>query len=204
MSIVQDPLLGNLSGKMLDIETGLPVQGVVISATGAGSYSTQTDINGLFNLSNLIPSSYTLVTNKSGYFPLQSNVTLSAGQTINSNTNLERDVTPTLLSISGQIVDADSATPLSAAQIVINNTSITTTSSIDGFFNVSGLNPGSYSVTVSSSGYTNVGLSISAAAGGEVDIGVVPLSLIDIAKTMGTITGQLVDAVNGLAIRGAL
>jgi hypothetical protein len=55
--------------------------------------------------------------------------------------------------ITGTVTDATTEAPVPFAEILLNETGISTTSNENGRFNYSGLEPGSYTLTFSAEGY---------------------------------------------------
>lgn len=64
------PPVANLNGVVTDANTGLPIQGVLITMVfpvEVNGLSTTTDTNGFYSFTGLAPGTYTIVFEKDGY-----------------------------------------------------------------------------------------------------------------------------------------
>ena len=113
-----------------------------------GTRSATTDSTGSYTLTAVPLGSYTLTPTKSGY----SFTPATRSATVASNLN-GQDFTATLLTyaLSGRITDSSSKA-LAGVTVSVGGKSTTTTS--DGSYTLSGLVPGSYTVTPVKSGYS--------------------------------------------------
>ncbi len=78
-STIEPVLNGSLSGVVLAMETGLPLEGVALSTTPATT-SIVTDKSGRFSIAGVPPGSYTLSVAKSGYTKTIVNVAVNENQ----------------------------------------------------------------------------------------------------------------------------
>ena len=119
---------GTISGIVKNDETDQPVAGVLITATGILSSTTQTNANGEYKIENLILGDYTVTASKEPQFVAQTSmVNLTAEQNI-----AQKDfrLTPRPLgTIRGTVKDT-SQNPVSLAEIMINTVRETVTSAV--------------------------------------------------------------------------
>ena len=76
---------GNISGKVTDKDTGLPIEGASITAN---SHQTTTNSSGEYTISNLPVGNYTVKASKPGYLSQSKTVTILENQTLTLNFSL--------------------------------------------------------------------------------------------------------------------
>jgi sugar lactone lactonase YvrE len=128
--------------------------------------------------------------------------TALAMQAISAYQARKGGATPTLTgAISGYVVRAGSTEPIAGAQITLAErpgTSVLTNSA--GYFLISSLPPGTYTVTASKTGYNAASL-VTSAQGGQVTLaGTLAL---DVATQSGLVVGKVYDAQDLAALPGA-
>ena len=183
---------GSISGFVRD-NVGQPISQASVT-TNVGGYSTLSNPDGSYTLSEVLPGVYNVTASKVGY---QSqtvlDVQVSADQTATVNFNLT-PIPPG--AISGYVKDTG-GNPISGATVSTNTGGYSTTSGANGGYSLSVL-PGTYNVTASKSGYqsqTQNNVSVSSGATTTVNFNLSPV-------TYGTISGY-VRNTSGTAISGA-
>ncbi len=160
---------GQVSGTVSD-PSGQPLGGVTVTVTGASTpLSTETLTAGqvgTYQLSGLpVPSDVTLTFSLAGYQSVTVPVQLGAS---GSASGIDATLTPADGTLTGTVTST-SGSPLAGTDVSVTSgaTTITThsTSSPPGRFVLQGLAPGSYSVTVSDSGYRTTTVLVTIAAG---------------------------------------
>ena len=125
--------------------SGAGGNGATVALTGASTANTTADASGKFSFSGLSDGSYTVTVTRTGYTftPASAPVTLSgSNQTVSF---------ASLYTISGSISGAGG----NGATVALSGTSTaSTTADASGNFSFSGLSDGSYTVTVTRTGYT--------------------------------------------------
>lgn len=139
---------GLIAGSVKDTNNnGIPN---AVVQTNTGGYSTITDSNGNYVLSNVAPATYDVTATKSGYqSQTQTGKTVTAGQTTTVNFTLTA-VPPG--AIAGNVRSA-AGQNLSGATISTNVGGYTTTTDSNGNYILSNVAVGTYDVTASKTGY---------------------------------------------------
>ncbi|MEW2920860.1 TonB-dependent receptor [Muricauda sp. ANG21] len=78
--------LASISGKVTENGEALPLANVLLKGTEMG---TATDIDGLFELTNIQPGDYTLLVTSLGYLPYQTKISVQANESKTINISLE-------------------------------------------------------------------------------------------------------------------
>jgi len=177
-----------LAGTVTDSATTKPIAGATVTA---GTASATTDANGAYSIAGVAPGTYTATATGTGYASQSASVTLSAGTTTTQNFALA----PNPGTITGTVTNASNAAPIAGATVSYSGGSTTTNGS--GSYTLSTVAEGSYTVTVSASGYTSQSRSVS------VGPGATATQNFALSANPGTITGTVTDATTGLAISGA-
>lgn len=191
---------GYISGTIRDIDDNTPMQLVNISTNPiTGSVLTNTD--GEFFLSNLTPGVYQIIAMKQNYDSTAISVSVTAGDTTIADMFMSKKdttVTATYGSLSGTILNAISSNPLQNVLVSTTpSTSVVNTNS-SGEFSISDILPGTYKIKVSKVGYLPDSVSV------LVQAGLVTNADFNLIPTIGSVTGRVTHAINGLAINGAL
>lgn len=148
--VLAQPATGTVTGFVDDqFDTGIP--GATVSTTDAAgnAYSTVSGAGGAFTLANLPASdtqlvTYTLsVSPPAGYSPTTYSVQVAAGQT----TSGQYIIVQAQNGAVAGVVDDQNGDPLYGMQVQVSSYQSATTGP-DGSYEISGLQPGSYPVTV--------------------------------------------------------
>jgi inhibitor of cysteine peptidase len=142
-TLLIDPNRCTISGRVTD-GAGNGVAGVTVSA---GARSATTDANGFYAISGLPTGVYTLTATRSGY-----QIT-PASRTVTVNDHLSgQDFTATLLTytISGRVTDGAGN---GVAGVTVSAGARSATTDANGFYAISGLPTGVYTLTATRSGY---------------------------------------------------
>jgi len=139
---------GSLSGFVRDNQTAQPI---VNAAVSLGSYTGTTNNSGYYSFRGIAPGSYTLSASQPGY--TAKSVTLSVSGARSQDVSLVPNFTssPTS-SLTGYVRDAASNAPLTGRTVSLGNGRTATTDG-NGYFNFPSFPSGSYTVSVSVSGY---------------------------------------------------
>ncbi len=140
---------GSVVGKVTNTSNGAALSGATVSYSGG---SATTDTNGNYSFSPVPAGTYTFAASRSGYLSRTSSVTVTNGVTTTANF---------LLASAGKLsgtVKTGSGAALSGATVKVTGgviaTTVTLTTSSTGTYATSWIPVGSYTVTVSKSGFT--------------------------------------------------
>jgi len=200
------PGLAVLYGAVKEEGTNTPLNNVNVTLTTSDGqvYSTITDIDGHYLISNIIPGNVSITFEVNGYYPVNSTVMLIAGEVLSYNTNLQVNPLANPIQITGQVIDAVTLLPITDAIIHVLNSTFSVQSDSQGGFNIFNIPAGSATVEVTKNGYQTQLFSISAAAGGTVDLGDVTLNLVTNTSKESSLSGMMIDAITGEPLRGVL
>jgi len=159
LAVSQQPYadLGYVRGRILAGDSGLPLEGVLAELNGSASASVTTGPDGVFEFANLPLGTYSLNLSKSGYGALTANLVMDTPRSIDyGDLSMVPLANPTTGSVIGKITDAVTGDPIAEAAVGIQGTSLETLSNSDGQYQITGVAPGSITVTVVKSGYLSV------------------------------------------------
>jgi hypothetical protein len=130
-----------LTGRVTNASSGTPIEDVTVNFnSGDQTLTTKTGQDGSYTLSNISPGNFILTCNKSGYFQLTVNDSISAGETKNMDIQLTPMplLTLTITSpLNGAVVNSSwltvSGTVSNNANVSVN---VTQASVADGLFSV--------------------------------------------------------------------
>jgi hypothetical protein len=189
-------LMGRLTGRVVTNVSGADIPGATVLAPAAGRSVTEGGWSGAFTL--FLPAgNHMLVLNRPGWLTRTIGpFTVTSGQ---------ETVVPDYVSvltpggvIEGTVVNAADGSRVAGATVAVDGTAISTTSDDAGAFLVSAL-PGTYTLTITKSGWTGVTIgALTVALGHDTNAGLVALT-----QQSGTLTGTIVSAADGSPIVGA-
>jgi protocatechuate 3,4-dioxygenase beta subunit/TolB-like protein len=238
-----------LRGKVLSADKQ-PLAGAKVTLLqSTGAVAVLTSKQGEYQLKDLPPGSYTALVSKVGYENLKRTVNAQAGKTESQNFQLKRKDSPyearlintrvgpsrtssassksdsARTSFSGRVIDASTRRPIAGATVSTRGRREKTGE--NGAFQMTGLAPGNYEVSVTSAGYSEAEKKITLLAGSafrqefvmtKANTGSVPsrTSVIpsrtsattgqgaDVQVRLGQVRGRVTDAASGAPIAGAM
>ncbi|MCL2309840.1 MAG: carboxypeptidase regulatory-like domain-containing protein [Proteobacteria bacterium] len=168
------PLTASLSGVARN-SGGAALANVVISV---GVNSAITNSSGAYQLTGLDVGPTTITASLSGYRTVTTDITFEPGQSyLFSPTMYSTGQTPTTGDIQGKVVDDYTGAPIVGANVSLKEryqSSVNTTS--DGFFALSGVPAGTYTVRVAAAGYQSVESTVTIADGQLLNLGTIRLT----------------------------
>ena len=197
---------GTISGTVTDSVTALPIGGatVCISTSGVcGSTTTTTVGDGTYTLNNVAPGSYQVTASATAYVT-QSTIT-NVVVTTGSTTTQDFQLVPNPGSIGGTVTDSVSTAPIAGATVCTGTDATcspganTTTTGVNGTYNMSGLTEGAYQVNVVATNYvsqTADTVNVAPGATTTQDFAVVPMA--------GAISGTVTDSVTHVGLFPAM
>ena len=197
---------GTITVHLFDSSSGSAISGASLALTGAGSYNATTDSNGNAEFDGAIPGSYTIAIQASGYPNLQGTFTLNGGQTLNLNqpmsTTASNGSSP--VNVVATIVDGTSSAPIANAALNFGGGHFASSDS-SGQITVMSVPPGSYTATLSASGYATQNYSVVVTGGSNNNLGQLKLYQSNGSTTANTVTliGTVLDGLNNKPVSGA-
>ena len=141
---------GTIKGTVTNVSNpGEAVAGTTVSYSGG---STTTDTNGNYTLTNVAPGTYSVKASHTGWFAQTKSVTVTSGTTSTLNFALATGgiLAGTVINSSGSAI-AGAAVNVTGGDI---STTLNMTTNSSGGYNTSWIPVGTYTVTVSASGFT--------------------------------------------------
>ncbi len=187
-------LTASLSG-VVKTSGNQPIASAIVTV---GTQSVLTSATGAYELSGIAPGAATITVIKTGYSQVSASVDFLAGKTYVFSPALYAGAAPTTATFKGKVVDSvNTNTAIAGAKVTVGGTSATTAA--DGTFTLTNLTAGSFTATVTASGYQDFGAT-GALVNGINDAGV--LAIVK-APATSTLTGKVTDAVTGAPVSGA-
>ena len=186
-----NPEVGIISGTVIDELTSEPIEGVLISV-GDGAYETWTYSDGTYTISEVLIGIYEVSAEIINYYP---ETIFDVEVIVDETTTVDFALMPEPGEISGTVTIDGGPGDVLNVEIIIDGTIISPNSS--GYYELSGLNPGTYEVGFSLEAYYP-----------EIISGVIVLSnevtTVDVTlyPEVGNIAGTITDYVTGEPIEG--
>ncbi|VAW64912.1 hypothetical protein MNBD_GAMMA09-805, partial [hydrothermal vent metagenome] len=195
-----------VTGLVTDNLSGLPLSGALINVRMADGrqVNTLSGQDGRYIISQLSPGNVSIAVSFAGYHSVSASPVLSPGVVHYFNPALLLQPQPVPLNIKGTVVDADSSLPLAGATIQVVNSSIAIQTDAAGTFQLNNVLPGSVTLQISSTGYILSSSVISAASGGEINLGLIALKPGSATGNTGTVSGYITDSISGKALNGVV
>jgi large repetitive protein len=143
-----------------NISTGGGLSAATVSYSGG---STTSDTNGNYAFTSVTPGTYNVIASHTGYFNVTKSVTVSPGATATLNFALATGgkVAGTVTNSSGVAISG-AAVNISGGSIP---TTVNTTTNSSGVYNSNWVPVGTYTVTVSATGFTTQSQSVNVTTG---------------------------------------
>lgn len=197
-----NPTTGIVQGIVTDASNGQPLSGAAITVTGQATWTAVTSIDGSYRITDITPGSVTVSATKTGYYTVSGTGTVTAGSTLIFSPSLSTTPpTATTGDLKGTVIDGSTGLSIKGASIAIAPNPLginpNATTDISGAFSILSIPPGSYTVTITASGYTGQSYTVTILAGVATDLGIVNLNP---QPTVTTIKGKVTDASTGSPI----
>jgi len=198
------PTSGIIQGTITDVSTGGPLSGVLITVTGASTWTATTIENGSYKINDVTPGSVTISAAKTGYYSVTGTGIIPLGGTLTFSPSLSTAPPATTTSgIKGKVTDSNSGLPIQGALVTISPApigmvSLATNSS--GMVAQNNIEPGTYTISIDAANYTGQIYTATIVAGNVTDFGTISLSPRPLSTT---ITGKVMDLSTGQPIVGA-
>jgi hypothetical protein len=197
---------GSITGKVTD-QNGTALAAVTVTATNTtGSKSATTDAAGMYSISGLGGGSYDVDVARSGCnSPGKKTVTVTPPGSVTADFQMTCGVPPTKGNIKGKVTDAVTSSAIAGAQVDAQQggtSKLKATTSSTGDYSLLNLDPGSYDLVFTKTGYvdkTENGVQVTAGADTTKDAALSPTS----QPGKGTISGKVTDAADAKALSGA-
>jgi len=216
------PDKGLLRGQVTDAITGFSLASAEIRISGSGNERyQQSDVDGLYEISDLLPGDIQIVIANAGYSSTIIDTTVFAGNAIRLNPQLvpstENLVVESLISlesllgtpvtgmIQGLVSDLQTGLPLSGVGIVVSGSSTASAiTGIDGSFAILNLLPGKVSIRASIDNYLDVVVTNSVIAGNKLIFN--PQLTPDnyVSSQLGSVVGRVVNTLDNFPLNQAL
>ncbi|WP_281658304.1 carboxypeptidase regulatory-like domain-containing protein [Halobacillus sp. Cin3] len=199
-TLALQPNPGGVAGSVSSEDSGDPIVGAVveiIDRTGALIATVVTDPDGAFQFSGLATGVYRLNVSAEGFGNANQDIEVISGQLAQTDFSLSEN--PGRL--EGLVIEQDSGVPVIGATVVIREGSptgpvvVATATDSDGDFAVSGLTPGVYAVTVSSSSLRSQTATISISADATSFV------RFELSPGPGTLEGVVTSSVSEVRLR---
>jgi len=143
---------GGVSGTVTDAQTGLPISGATVTCSTCTTTTATTNGSGQYAFTAVPNGTYSLTFNASGYVPdTISGIPVAGPNSTNENVALTEDG-----GISGTVTDSSTHAVIANAAVTCTCQGTGTTSNGSGVYAFAQVAPGSYTVTVTATGYTGV------------------------------------------------
>lgn len=201
---------GSISGRIINSVTKQVIANASVSIDSL-PLTVISDSSGVFIFNDLDPASYDVRVEADGYSQISFN---SVSVIVGVDTSLG-DVLmsplPTAGVLQGQITDAATNQALQGVVVSVTGSSIASTStSVNGSYSVTGLNPGAVMITLTKNGYLPVTASATMVAGGTLVLNSALTATSSNTEplpgtvTKGLLRGIVTDSSTGLPLQSAL
>ncbi|HEX7284534.1 MAG TPA: carboxypeptidase regulatory-like domain-containing protein [Candidatus Angelobacter sp.] len=180
---------GTAAGKVTNAATGAPISGAKVTY---GTNSATTDASGNYSLGNLPAGTLQLTASATGYLNTVQTVTITPGGTTTANFVLIT-VTGT---ITGRVTNASTGAGLAGATVSYSGGS--TKADTNGYYTLSAVNPGTYTVTATLTGWVTESTSVTVVSGGTVTGNI---KLATGGKAAGKVTNKSGGAISGATVK---
>ena len=199
---VIEPQQAGLTGRVLSADTGLPINGAVLSLSGVATASLISNDFGQLQSSTLLAGAYSVSLSYPGMQTINFQINLANGRILDLGDlrMVQNGAGGNLALVRGRITDAETGAPLAGAHIEIEAPPLQVTSGADGSYQILQVPAGHIRIVVSAAGHSS--------RFGEVDV--VANSIIEFSVALqaeasaggATIRGTIVDGISGSPLAG--
>lgn len=156
-----------IKGIVTDATSGLPIEGVSVSLSGANTATAVTNALGEYAFAGLVEGGTTIGMSMLGYDPVAVTIPVYANAVNYFSPSLYLETTTPAgaydAGVSGRVIDATTNLPLSGVQVeaIFGGSTGSVTTDANGVFTVAGLVPGTGSLQFTMTGYSSSLLSLS-------------------------------------------
>ncbi|NOR71895.1 MAG: hypothetical protein GQ532_19785, partial [Methylomarinum sp.] len=198
-----DDTPGNLTGRIIDGLTGVPVKSAQFNLSNGSSVST--DSTGLFTVFSVPRGSYQAQINANNYQMQSLSFEFSAGLSGNLGDltlfSMSDVSAPNDLTLLGEVIDGVSGQAVQGATVEIITSSKTVTSNTQGEFFITDIASLDIELQISAEGYVGRNYTLSSSGFGEIQQQfVLSPAIVDTGKTQSTLAGVITDSISGLSI----
>lgn len=168
LQLTQVVSYGAIAGTIRD-NLGNPIVGASVS-TSPSTNTVFSDNNGNYTLANIVPGTYSVQASKTGYNSNSVNAIVVANNTVTVDITLTTTVTNG--TITGRITDT-SGNGINSVEITTQPTTISVITDNSGYYTLSNITPGTYTVNAVKTGYTQASQSASVTAGNITTVNLV-------------------------------
>lgn len=190
-------LPGAVTGTVLDSTTNQPVTGATVDLRlGANAPlanpvvgSGLTNATGVYTINNIPAGTYTATATANGYGEVGATVIITAGATTNAPAMLLPPLPAVVGAVTGTVVDATTNQLITGATVDARlGAGVTTgpiagtaTTGVNGSYTINNLAVGTYTLTVTATGYAQSNAPAVVTAGATTNVNVIPLSPLQLA-----------------------
>lgn len=192
-----------IRGRVLDGDTGLGLEGVTVSVSGAQTASVQTSADGAFLVRDLAAGDYSIGLTRSGYGELLATTTAVTGSLIDlGDLRMLRGIIDSEMGVlRGTVTDATDGSPIADARIYINDNQVSGTGA-DGTYQALDLPPGAAEIRVQATHYDDSAATTTIVAGSVSVFSPVLVRTPQPDPQATRVIGTIVDADTGTALTG--
>ncbi|WAK00609.1 carboxypeptidase regulatory-like domain-containing protein [Methylobacter sp. YRD-M1] len=159
----------SITGLISDAGTGSPLNGVLVTLSGADNQSVYSEQDGRFVFASVQPGAITVTASHDGYSNATGSATVGDGTRLEFNAVLVKASDPSLVTLQGKVKDALTLQPLMGASVSVNSGQTVQTDA-EGLFYIGAVEPGSISLEFRATGYTTVSYTIQAEGGDFINL----------------------------------
>ena len=153
--------VGEVMGRVVDDSTSAPIANAIVTITGKNTYTTTTNANGDYHISNIEPVVATLWISASGYYDWYSPYTISIPGGVISYQGIKKlSMTPISTTVRGKVIDSITNLPVAGAEISVIGTSLTAKTDASGTYTIQGINQLIFELKTSAPGYFGKSLNL--------------------------------------------
>ncbi|HKE97194.1 MAG TPA: carboxypeptidase regulatory-like domain-containing protein, partial [Povalibacter sp.] len=195
-------------GRIIDGLSGEALGGVVIALSGPMSRSATSNAAGEFEITVLLPGTYSVSFTRTGYYAATGSLVAPAESVSEIRQGLVKEGAAQAtgaLDVSGRVVDASNGSALAGAVVRVDGSASTTASLGDGSFVLAALARGNHSVEISQSGFVTATYSFNLPPGASGALGNLALSPMTATQSPNSLTvvGHVIDGLDNRALAGA-